>query len=81
MLTVMFTCHGCHLERIKVKVTARQSASVDLKEWMDQTMLECQAMHSAFSPLCQEGKLDLYIPTGKEDCGAEWIGDQRCEAK
>ena len=73
VITVMFTCKVCGVEKVKVSVPARESPGKDLMEWMDETMLECMAMHLAHSPLCSTKHLDLMIPLAGD---AEWVGQQ-----
>jgi hypothetical protein len=61
MITILFTCHGCKLEKQKVSVRER-TKDEDVIQWMDATMLVVKDAHSILSPHCRERKVDLMIP-------------------
>jgi len=84
MIEVMFTCHECKLEKVKVKVRARESREVDVVQYMHQVRGEVEVMHRARSPLCSSKIVDMYIPIpeGQQDgfIGQE-VSDDRTETR
>lgn len=67
-ITVIFTCHKCGLQRVRVLVPVR-GRKQDLKSWMDRVTELCGKRHTALSPTCTERKCDLAIPTPLEGDG------------
>lgn len=67
-LTVMFTCHRCGLQRVRVEVRFRRRDE-DVKPWMDEVARQCGMRHAFLSGGCPEKKCDLAIPSpaNKED--------------
>lgn len=72
MITVMFSCKGCGLEKHKLQVPARDRTDVDVTAWVNQTMSHVADEHRRLSPNCKETKCDLYLPM--QD--AEFLGQQ-----
>lgn len=77
MLTVLFSCAGCGLEDVEVKVPARSSPEEDVNEWMEgEVLTACQGMHELMSPVCMAHKFEFIkipIPPGEPNA---WIGKQ-----
>jgi hypothetical protein len=61
MITVLFTCHKCGIQRVRVPVKERTPGQ-DIKEWMDSVMVECGKVHKRISGRCDSRHLDLAIP-------------------
>lgn len=66
MITVLFTCHRCGLQLVRVEVPIRQ-AGQDIRHWMEQTAALCGRRHDALSRKllprgCPDRKVDLAIP-------------------
>jgi hypothetical protein len=68
-MTVLFTCHKCGLQRVRVEVPLRTEGQ-DIVEWTQQTAQYCGDRHALLSPKCDEGKLDLIIPLPKNETDA-----------
>jgi hypothetical protein len=74
MITVMFSCKGCGLDKRKVEVTARESAEVDVVNWLEEVVQPRVAEeHKRLSPHCPNPNCDLLLPTPE---GAEFLGQQ-----
>lgn len=65
MITVMFTCHRCGVEKAKVSVRDR-GKDEDVVVYVQDIMNEVGDAHSLRSPDCPERKVDLYLPFDKE---------------
>ena len=62
VITVLFTCHRCGLQRVRVNVPARGSQQ-HIMQWMVEVVsAKVGARHSFLSPDCPEWKYDLAVP-------------------
>jgi len=69
MITVMFDCKGCGIQKHKVQVPARTVE--DVVEWVRRVGDIVGEEHRKLSPNCTTAKCDLYLPTT-----GEFIGQQ-----
>jgi hypothetical protein len=58
---VLFTCHGCGLQRVKTLVWPR-AAGEDIARWMESVQAAVGKRHAYLSPNCRQGKADIAIP-------------------
>lgn len=76
MITCMFSCKVCGLDRIKVQVPARETPDLekanDVVAWVNRTAQLLGEEHSRLRPDCPARELDIYLPIE----GAEFIGQQ-----
>jgi hypothetical protein len=77
MIEVMYSCKQCGLLKRKLSVPSRESPNVDVKAWVDATMILCGTEHFLLSPLCPSRTLDLWIPVeDKDGHQREWVGQE-----
>lgn len=62
---VMYTCRVCGLEKIPLKVPAREQE--DVVVWVEQTVRHVHVDHQQRTPGCAAEGVDLYIPTDGTD--------------
>lgn len=72
---IMYTCHGCGLERRKVNVRRRRNME-DILEWMSSIGKDIDDDHKATCPWCKSRNVDLMLPVSEEaEEGKEGIGE------
>ena len=60
-ITVLFTCHKCGLQRVRLEVTKRKSDE-DVADWVKTVAQNCGDRHCFLAPQCPERQVDLLIP-------------------
>lgn len=71
MITIMFSCKGCGLEKHKLQIPAREDE--DLLVWMEKVKGWVADEHHKVSQNCRTERCDLYLPMPPE---AEFVGQQ-----
>lgn len=64
--SVIFTCHQCGLEDVRVIVRARNEKE-DVVAWVTSAIEVCGAHHKRLSPECRSRHLDLAVPVPDND--------------
>jgi hypothetical protein len=67
-ITVLFTCHGCGLQRVRVLVRARERGE-DLILWMQAVRAAVTKRHAGLAATCGKPEFDLAIPVAREGDG------------
>lgn len=76
MISIRYTCNHCGLTDVIVRVPARESAHVDVKQYIEKIISPYIAKsHRYNSPGCGKSVVDIKIPIIKNEPGA-WIGKQ-----
>lgn len=75
MITVLFSCNACGLKDHSVQVPARETADVDVVEWMlTKVMVSIADEHLRMSPRCKSTRArDIKIPCPDN---SEFVGQQ-----
>lgn len=76
MITVLFSCKSCGVEKERVRCKGRMSPDSDLLWWIRNVVTKAVAKgHKRASPGCPSIHVDLYLPTTTpEGRNLLWVG-------
>lgn len=65
MTTLLFTCHGCGLQRVRVMLVERGSKE-DVLQFMERVKVAVGDRHRKLSPTCNSEQCDIALPIPKD---------------
>jgi hypothetical protein len=67
-IKAMYGCQSCGLDKVKVELEGR-SADESIEQFVDRFAHYAGSDHLVRSPICNAGKVDLYMPVTKNGIG------------